>query len=121
MIRHRRIITLVGAVAVLASLAVGPTAAFAQDQLADPSAAQYDPGIPGSGVAGDISGGGPGSGSGASGGPPAAASATPADDENLGSLPFTGVDLMIVAGVALVLLGTGVALRRLSVPYGPRT
>jgi hypothetical protein len=118
MFKNTRIITLVGAVAVLASLAIGPTAALAQDQLADPSAAQYDPGIPGSGVAGDIGSGTGGTGSGDG---PAAASATPSDDDNLGSLPFTGIDLLIVAGVALVLLGTGVALRRLSVPQSPRT
>ena len=109
--RNRRILSLIGALAVFASLAVGPTFAFGQDQLSNPSAAQYDPGVPG------VSGTGE-SGS-TSGGTGAAASTSGGGDDNLGSLPFTGMDLIIVAGVALVLVGTGAALRRLSVP-GPR-
>lgn len=39
----------------------------------------------------------------------------------IGSLPFTGMDLIILAGVALVLTGTGFALRRASMPRGPQT
>ncbi len=39
----------------------------------------------------------------------------------IGSLPFTGMDLLIVAGVAFLLTGTGFALRRLSTPKGPST
>ena len=35
---------------------------------------------------------------------------------NLGELPFTGLDLLILGGLAMVLLGTGMALRRLSAP-----
>jgi hypothetical protein len=35
---------------------------------------------------------------------------------NLGELPFTGLDLLILGGLAMVLLGTGLALRRLSAP-----
>ena len=35
---------------------------------------------------------------------------------NLGELPFTPLDLMILGGIAMVLLGTGMALRRLSAP-----
>jgi hypothetical protein len=37
----------------------------------------------------------------------------------VGSLPFTGWDLIILGGVTLVLSGTGVLLRRLSVPRAP--
>ncbi len=37
----------------------------------------------------------------------------------IGSLPFTGMDLIILAGVALVLTGTGFALRRASMPRSP--
>jgi hypothetical protein len=35
---------------------------------------------------------------------------------NLGQLPFTGLDLLILGGLAMLLLGTGMALRRLSAP-----
>jgi hypothetical protein len=91
---------------IVAAFAVVPGAALAQD---DPSAAQYDPPIPQSGVAGGSGGGSSGS-SGDSGGL----------NSNIGSLPFTGMDLIIVAGVAFVLTGTGFALRRLSTPRGPQ-
>jgi hypothetical protein len=88
-------------VALVAAFAAVP-AAMAQD---DPSSAQYNPPIPdtGGGTAGSSASGGGGSGL----------------DSNIGSLPFTGMDLLIVAGVAFVLTGTGFALRRLSTPRGP--
>jgi len=38
------------------------------------------------------------------------------DDRVVGSLPFTGVDLAVLGVVALVLLGAGFMLRRLSAP-----
>jgi hypothetical protein len=52
---------------------------------------------------------------------PIAATSGPASphtglDARVGSLPFTGWDLIILGGVTLVLGGTGVLLRRLSVP-----
>ena len=78
-------------------------AAIAQDAIDDPSSAQYDTPIPDSGTAGASASGGGGD----------------AGDGNIGSLPFTGMDLIILAGVALVLTGTGFALRRLSTPRGP--
>ena len=102
-----------GVLLVLGALAL-PAAAIGQDQLANPSASQYDPqqGVEGTSTTGGSS----------SSGAPAAAS-TPSsgggDGGQLGSLPFTGMDLLIVAGVALVLIGTGLALHRLSV--SPRT
>ena len=37
-------------------------------------------------------------------------------DQNVGSLPFTGWDMIILAGIALVLSGVGFGLRRLSAP-----
>ena len=81
-----------------------PTA-IAQDSIDDPSSAQYDPPIPeGEGTAGGAASGGSGSGL----------------DSNIGSLPFTGMDLLIVVGVALLLAGTGFALRRLSSPPAER-
>jgi hypothetical protein len=98
--KMKKILLVLGIVAALAAV---PGAALAQD---DPSAAQYDPPIPQSGVAG-------GSGSGSSGD-------SGGLNSNIGSLPFTGMDLIIVAGVAFVLTGTGFALRRLSTPRGPQ-
>ena len=95
---------LIGLVAVSALLAL-PAAAFAQDALSNPSTAQYDAPIPSSGTAG-ASASGTSSGGGL--------------DSNIGSLPFTGLDLIVVAGVAFVLTGTGFALRRLSTPRDPR-
>ena len=91
-------------VAVVSAFAVVPMAA-AQDSTSDPSSAQYDTPIPdpGSDTASTSASGGSGSGL----------------DSNIGSLPFTGMDLLIVAGVAFVLTGTGFALRRLSTPRGP--
>jgi hypothetical protein len=93
--------------AVLALFAV-PAIAAAQS-LSDPSAAQYDSPIPQSGTAGQSAAGTAGT-SGSGGGL----------DSNIGSLPFTGLDLIVVAGVAFVLTGTGFALRRLSTPRDPR-
>jgi hypothetical protein len=102
-----------GVLLVLGALAL-PAAAIGQDQLANPSASQYEPqqGVEGTSTTGGSS----------SSVAPAAAS-TPSsgggDGGQLGSLPFTGMDLLIVAGVALVLTGTGLALHRLSL--SPRT
>jgi hypothetical protein len=106
MLRHRRFMALAVA-SIVAAFTVAPSVAFGQDQLANPSSAQYEPSIPEQGTAGAV--GGP------SGGGPAANEAGGSDD-NIGSLPFTGMDVMIVAGVALVLTGTGLALHRLSTP-----
>ncbi len=87
---------LVGAIA-------GAPAALAQSATDDPSAAQYEPPLDDEGTASSAASGG---GSGL--------------DGNIGSLPFTGMDLLIVLGVALLLMGTGSALRRLSTPPAPR-
>ncbi len=91
-------------IAAMAVLVAVPSAG-AQDPLTDPSAAQYNPPIPDdeSDTASSSASGGGGGGL----------------DSNIGSLPFTGMDLIIVAGVAFVLTGTGFALRRLSTPRGP--
>ena len=91
-------------VAIVSAFAVVPVAA-AQDSTSDPSAAQYDAPIPDPGATAGTSASGGSGGSGL--------------NSNIGSLPFTGMDLLIVAGVALVLTGTGFALRRLSTPRGP--
>jgi hypothetical protein len=87
-------------IAAVAAFTVVPTA-LAQD----PSAAQYNPPIPDPGGTAGTSASGSSGGSGL--------------NSNIGSLPFTGMDLLIVAGVAFVLTGTGFALRRLSTPRGP--
>jgi hypothetical protein len=106
---------LLAVVAIVASFSVVPAAALAQDPLSDPSAAEYNAPIPSAGgVAGTTEAGqsGPAAQS-------AAGQATPGGkgpSSNLGSLPFTGMDLIIVIGVGLALTGTGFALRRLSAP-----
>lgn len=38
---------------------------------------------------------------------------------NIGSLPFTGMDLLILGGLALMLFCTGFLLRKLSAPRRP--
>src|SRR5687767_7072662 len=98
-LRHSRIGLLLAFAAQAVFMAV-PAIAMAQGSSGAPSSAQYPPNIP----SGD-----PG-GSGSAGGL----------DSQIGSLPFTGMDLIILAGVALVLTGTGFALRRLSTPRGSR-
>lgn len=84
--------------AFVVALSSVPVAA-AQD---DPSSAQYNPPLPSEETASSAA-------SGASG-----------LDSNLGSLPFTGMDVLIIVGVALALTATGFALRRLSRPPEPR-
>ena len=106
-----RTIGLIAMVAV-ASFAVMPAAALAQGATDDPTSAQYDPEIP-SGTAGSTEGA-------ATGAAVAEEPATSGLNGSVGSLPFTGMDLIIIMGVALVLMGTGFALRRLSEPRPPR-
>jgi hypothetical protein len=90
----------------LAVAFAGVPTAIAQDSIDDPSSAQYEPPIPeGEGTAGGSASGG---------------SDPSGLDSNVGSLPFTGMDLLIVIGVALLLAGTGFALRRLSSPPAER-
>jgi hypothetical protein len=100
-LRHSRFGLLLVLVALAAFVAV-PGVAVAQNSSGDPSTAQYTPNIPPGDEGGETGG--------SSGGL----------DSQIGSLPFTGMDLIILAGVALVLTGTGFALRRLSTPRGPR-
>jgi hypothetical protein len=100
-------------IVVLGALVAGPATAMAQDALSNPSAAQYEPqsqvqGTATTGskpVAGNASGGSNNGGS---------------TGSSTGTLPFTGLDVMVLAAVALALVGTGVALRRLSTPKAPR-
>jgi hypothetical protein len=110
------------AVGVVASFVAVPAVAVGQDPLSNPSDATYATPIPSGGVAGTGAGGG-------GGGAPAGAQAGGSVAKNasgggpgskLGGLPFTGMDLIIVAGVALMLTGTGLALRRLSAPGARR-
>jgi hypothetical protein len=42
-------------------------------------------------------------------------------ESEIGFLPFTGLDLMIVVGVAFIITGVGFMLRRLTEPRGPLT
>jgi hypothetical protein len=105
-----RLIASMGALLLVTAALALPGSAFAQDQLSDPSAAQYNPQP---GVLG-------GTTSGNTGSPSVAGTPSGGGGGQVGSLPFTGMDLVIVAGVALLLTGTGLALHRLSVPPRPR-
>lgn len=96
--------------AVIAAVALAPATALAQDALSNPSASQYEPK---SQVQGTQTSGSNG---------PAAQNSTNGTglNGNVGSLPFTGMDVIVLAIVAAALIGTGVALRRLSAPKAPR-
>ena len=92
-------------VALAVALTGLPGVAMAQDALGDPTSAVY-----GTDALSNTAD------------PAGSVSNTPSGlDSRIGSLPFTGMDLMILAGVALALTGTGFALRRASMPRGPRT
>lgn len=103
--KRRSRLSLFLTIALVAAFACVPVAA-AQDS-SDPSSAQYDAPIPESATAGSSASGG------SDGSDPSGL------NSSIGSLPFTGMDLLIVGGVAFVLAGTGFALRRLSTPRGP--
>jgi hypothetical protein len=98
------------AVGVCAALLVVPATALGQDALSNPSAAQY---VPQSQVEGTNTNG--------SNGPTASNSTAgrPNAENGPGTLPFTGMDLAVVAGAALLMIGAGFALRRLSAPRTP--
>lgn len=93
--------------AVIAAVAIAPATALAQDALSNPSASQYEPKsqVQGTQTTGS-----------------AAQNSTNQSglNGNVGSLPFTGMDVIVLAIVAAALIGTGVALRRLSAPKAPR-
>jgi hypothetical protein len=97
---------------VIAAVAIAPATALAQDALSNPSSAQYEPQ---SQVQGTSTNGTNGPSS------PAVAATTSSSglNSNVGSLPFTGLDVMVLAVVAAGLIGTGLALRRLSSPKAP--
>jgi hypothetical protein len=88
-----------------------PSAALAQSGSASPSNAQYQP--INQQIAATGGGGGPTSG-------PSAATAGGAGGSSsggaIGGLPFTGLDLGVLALAAVALLGAGATLRRLSDP-----
>ena len=95
---------------VIASVAIAPATALAQDALSNPTAAEYEPKSQVQGTSTN------GSNDGSNG--PAAAN-TSGLNSNVGSLPFTGLDVIVLAIVAAGLIGTGVAIRRLSSPKAP--
>lgn len=100
--RWRSQVSLLLIAAFLVGAVAGAPAAQAQSATDDPAAAQYDPPLADDeGTAGSVASGGSGL------------------DGNIGSLPFTGLDLLIVLGIVLLLTGTGFALRRLATPPGP--
>jgi hypothetical protein len=93
-------------IAVVGALFIGPASALAQDSLANPSAAQYEPQsqVQGTTTTGAV----------------ASNSSSGSNGSSTGTLPFTGMDVLVLSAVALALIGTGVALRRLSTPKAPR-
>jgi hypothetical protein len=97
--------------AVLAAALV-PATAFAQQ----PSVSGYE-GF-GPQVEEEISQESPGGGGGGDeGGPtPAVAAQAGAEEGGDGNLPFTGLDLALVLGAGIVLLGMGIAMRRMVRP-----
>lgn len=89
----------------LAPVAWGQAGTLVQDPSTDPSAGQYGAPVP-EPEASEAS---------------AAAGGQDDDEEtglksNIGGLPFTGLDVIVIAGIALVITGTGFALHRLSEP-----
>jgi hypothetical protein len=119
---HRRRYIALALVALLVAVAL-PAAAVAQsageDQYTDPLQGGGS-GSSGSGSSGS-SGGGSGGGGGGSNAPvtqaqtdttPAPTQATPAQANDSGGLPRTGFPLAVLVGSGLILLGTGLALRR---------
>jgi hypothetical protein len=99
--------------AVVAAVAIAPATALAQDALSNPSASQYEPK---SQVQGTST-----KGSNTNTSVPAAANTSASGlNANVGSLPFTGMDVIVLAVVAAALIGTGVALHRLSAPKAPK-
>jgi len=79
-----------------------PGTALAQDALSNPSAAQYGPQsqVQGTNTTGSA----------------AANTSSPSTKSGTGTLPFTGLDALVLGVVAVALIGTGMALRRLSTP-----
>jgi hypothetical protein len=105
---------LVFILAIIAAFVAVPTSvSFAQDAIDDPSSSQYDAPIPTPTPTDEPTGETAGE----------SASGAETDqgglDAPLGSLPFTGMDLLILLAVAGLLVGTGFALRKLSSPRGP--
>ncbi len=98
--------------AVITAVAVAPATALAQDALSNPTASQYEPQSQVQGTSTNGSNDG-------SNGPVAANTSNSGLNSNVGSLPFTGLDVIVLAIVAAGLIGTGFALRRLSSPKAP--
>ncbi len=99
-----RLLAIFGLASVLGLAAAVP--ALAQD----PTSAQYNSAV--NQVQGEVGGGGPSS-------PAPAQRASGLQENVVGGLPFTGLDLLALVAVALALASIGFALRRMTTP-GPR-
>jgi hypothetical protein len=101
------------AAGICAALVVPPATALGQDALSNPAADQYEPQSQVQGTATN--------GSNGPNGPtgPAAANTSNSTASAGGTLPFTGMDMVVVAGTALTLIAAGFVLRRLSAPRPP--
>lgn len=102
---------------VVGALFAGPATALAQDALSNPSASQYEPT---SQVQGQVQGAST-TGSNSNTAAAVADTSSSSSGSSTGTLPFTGMDVLVLSAVALALVGTGVALRRLSTPKAPRS
>jgi hypothetical protein len=112
------------AIAVLAAAFALPAQAFAQNDCSnahsDPTAAQYCPqsDVLGEGAAGNGTTSTPSPTSSVESAP----ESTPAPTTSTGgSLPFTGLDIGMLALAAVALTGAGLLLRRLTAPGAPRS
>jgi hypothetical protein len=92
---------------------MAPASAAGQDGLSNPTEAQYEPQSQIQGT--NTTGGGGG------GGPVAANTSNSSTQGGSGTLPFTGMDLVVVAGTALTLIASGFVIRKLSAPRAPGT
>jgi hypothetical protein len=87
-------------------LVPGLASAAPPSALSDPTSAQYDATV-------NVNGGGNLDGGGST---PTTSSSTGLQKHVVGGLPFTGVDLLALAAIAVALTSAGFALRRLSAP-----
>jgi hypothetical protein len=105
-----RFLSVLGAISVLVLVLAAP--ALAQD----PTQAQYDNSV--TQVTNNVGGGpgsGPSAGNGSSEGAPVATSSG-LQKSVVGGLPFTGLDLIALAAVAVAFTSLGFALRRMTAP-----
>ena len=113
---HGRSYRAKGALGILLALILATSLVIASPAMAqnDPTSAQYCE----EGTINEVTGE-PCAEAGTAGTASSGSQASGLNGRVVGSLPFTGIDLVVLGVVALALLGTGFALRRLSAPRDP--